>query len=179
MRIIFLWRYLSVADGHIHQFVAGDDSGLAGLSRVLNLEGNDHETIHLLIFLLMQFLSRPDQAFPSDEKSTAKTQAIVLRHLYLLLGYSQQENTFYFPPQKLRLVFIVVQRVNIYARVCNTGYILHFFFNTAWAMRCNYLFVNLDLHNVLKEQLNWSLQFMVGFGINRNTIRLYWSVNWH
>lgn len=93
------------SDGHIHQLVAGDDSGLAGLTRVLNLEGNDHETIHLLIFLLMQFLSRPDQAFRSDEKSVAsRTQYIVLRHLFLLLGYSQQENTFYFPPHRLRLV---------------------------------------------------------------------------
>ncbi|KAK6636691.1 hypothetical protein RUM43_010353, partial [Polyplax serrata] len=88
--------------GHIHQLVAGDDSGMAGLTRVLNLEGNDHETIHLLIFLLMQFMSRSEQAYPSEERSTAKVQGIVLRHLFLLLGYSQQENTFYFPPHRLR-----------------------------------------------------------------------------
>jgi hypothetical protein len=42
------------------------------------------------------------QAYPSDEKSMAKTQTIVLRHLYLLLGYNQNERGFYVPPQRLR-----------------------------------------------------------------------------
>lgn len=94
--------FVGITDGHIHSLVAGDDTGLAGLSRVLNLEGSDHETTHLLIFLLMQFLSRSDQAFPVEEKSASRIQAIVLRHLYLMLGYSQQENSFYYPPQRLR-----------------------------------------------------------------------------
>lgn len=42
------------------------------------------------------------QAYPSDEKSMAKTQTIVLRHLYLLLGYNQNERGFHVPPQQLR-----------------------------------------------------------------------------
>ena len=105
-----------MTDGHIHQLVAGDDSGLAGLTRVLNLEGNDHETIHLLIFLLMQFMSRSEQAFPMEERSTAKTQGIVLRHLFLLLGYSQQENTFYFPPHRLRYNFFFLLSGSEYQR---------------------------------------------------------------
>lgn len=42
------------------------------------------------------------QAYLSDEKSMAKTQTIVLRHLYLLLGYNQNERGFYSPPQRLR-----------------------------------------------------------------------------
>ncbi|XP_068085270.1 protein unc-79 homolog [Anabrus simplex] len=91
----------SLPDGHIHSL--NDDSNLDGfLHRVIDLEEADHETMHLLVFLLMQFLSRSDQAYPSDEKAMAKTQSIVLRHLYLLLGYNQSERGFHVPPQRLR-----------------------------------------------------------------------------
>lgn len=49
-------------DGHIHSIGgAGDDFNLSGcLYRVIDLEEADKETIHLLIFLLMQFMSRAD-----------------------------------------------------------------------------------------------------------------------
>ncbi|KAF6204812.1 hypothetical protein GE061_018974 [Apolygus lucorum] len=90
-------------DGHIHAINPGDDNNLAGLlHRVIELEEADKETMHLLIFLFLQFLSRPEQAYPSDEKVLAKTQSIVLRHLYLLLGYNQNERGFHIPPSKLR-----------------------------------------------------------------------------
>jgi hypothetical protein len=53
------------ADGHIHSLNAGstsDDGNLVGfLHRVIDLEEADRETMHLLVFLLMQFLSRSDQ----------------------------------------------------------------------------------------------------------------------
>uniref|UniRef100_A0A1B6C403 Protein unc-79 homolog n=1 Tax=Clastoptera arizonana TaxID=38151 RepID=A0A1B6C403_9HEMI len=58
--------------------------------------------MHLLIFLFMQFLSRSEQAYPSDEKLLAKTQSIVLHHLYLLLGYNQNARGFYLPPNQVR-----------------------------------------------------------------------------
>lgn len=58
--------------------------------------------MHLLVFLLMQFLSRSDQAYPAEEKGVSKTQGIVLRHLYLLLGYSQNDRGLYLAPQRLR-----------------------------------------------------------------------------
>ena len=52
-------------DGHIHLLNAGsanDDGNLVGfLHRVIDLEEADRETMHLLVFLLMQFLSRSDQ----------------------------------------------------------------------------------------------------------------------
>ncbi|XP_049954031.1 protein unc-79 homolog [Schistocerca serialis cubense] len=93
-----------MADGHIHSLGGTDDGNFLGfLNRVINLEESDHETMHLLIFLMMQFLSRADQAYPSDEKIVAKTQNIVLRHLYLLLGYNQNEKVFHIPPQRLRM----------------------------------------------------------------------------
>lgn len=72
------------------------------LQRVIDLEEADKETMHLLIFLLMQFLSRSDQAYPTEEKHASKVQDIVLRHLYLLLGYSQNDKGLYLPPQRLR-----------------------------------------------------------------------------
>nr|CAD7255823.1 unnamed protein product [Timema shepardi] len=93
----------SMPDGHIHSLMAPDDSNVVGfLHRVIDLEEADRETMHLLVFLFMQFLSRSDQAFPSDEKVLAKSQGIVLHHLYLLLGYNQNERGFHVPPQKLR-----------------------------------------------------------------------------
>jgi hypothetical protein len=37
----------------------------------------------------------------------AKTQTIVLRHVYLLLGYNQNERGFYVPPYRLRYEHMV------------------------------------------------------------------------
>lgn len=82
--------------------VVDDQNLLSFLQRVIDLEEADKETMHLLIFLLMQFLSRADQAYPAEEKAMAKSQGIVLRHLYLLLGYSQNDRGLYLPPQRLR-----------------------------------------------------------------------------
>lgn len=97
-----------ILDGHIHSFGGpGDESNLSGcLHRIIDLEESDKETIHLLVFLLMQFLSRADQAFPSEEKSLSKTQNIVLRHLYLLLGFSQLDKTFHISASRLRYITI-------------------------------------------------------------------------
>ncbi|XP_058827136.1 protein unc-79 homolog isoform X1 [Topomyia yanbarensis] len=91
-------------DGHIHSIGGpGDDFNLSGcLYRIIDLEESDKETIHLLVFLLMQFMSRADLAYPTDEKPTVKQQTIVLRHLYLLLGYNQSEKIFHIPPTRLR-----------------------------------------------------------------------------
>ncbi|XP_055629586.1 protein unc-79 homolog isoform X2 [Toxorhynchites rutilus septentrionalis] len=91
-------------DGHIHSIGGqGDDLNMSGsLYRVIDLEEADKETIHLLVFLLMQFMSRADLAYPTDEKPTVKQQFIVLRHLYLLLGYNQTEKIFHIPPARLR-----------------------------------------------------------------------------
>lgn len=42
------------------------------------------------------------KAYPTDEKPLSRTQGIVLRHLYLLLGYNQTERTFHLSPHRLR-----------------------------------------------------------------------------
>ncbi|XP_055716676.1 protein unc-79 homolog isoform X6 [Phlebotomus papatasi] len=91
-------------DGHFHSFGgAGEDTLSSCLHRIIDLEEQDKETIHLLVFLLMQFMSRSDQAFPAEEnKPMAKAQSIVLRHLYLLLGFSQHEKNFQMSPGRLR-----------------------------------------------------------------------------
>lgn len=54
------------ADGHIHSMSAApmvaDETNLVGfMHRVVDLEESDRETMHLLVFLLTQFLSRSDQ----------------------------------------------------------------------------------------------------------------------
>lgn len=87
----------------MHSLNMVDDQNLLSFfQRVIDLEEADKETMHLLIFLLMQFFSRSDQAYPAEEKNTSKTQSIVLRHLYLLLGYSQNDKGLYLSPQRLR-----------------------------------------------------------------------------
>lgn len=91
------------SDGHVQSLNTVHDQNLLGvLQRVIDLEEMDRETMHLLVFLLMQFLSRSDQAFPSEDKNAIKTQGIVLKHLYLLLGYSQNDKLLFLPPQRLR-----------------------------------------------------------------------------
>jgi len=90
-------------DGHI---VGGgyDDVNFSGsLFRVIDLEeSTDKETIHLLIHLLMQFMSRPDLAFPTEEKPTCKLMQIVLKHVYLLMGFNQHERIFNFSASRIR-----------------------------------------------------------------------------
>ncbi|OTF77235.1 hypothetical protein BLA29_006772, partial [Euroglyphus maynei] len=62
----------------------------------------DQETLHLLVFLFMQFLSYPDPQHPIDDKSLNRSQIIVLRHLNTLLGYSMSENIFLLSAYDLR-----------------------------------------------------------------------------
>lgn len=94
---------LNSTDGHIHSLGGINDENLIGLlSRITELEESDRETIHLLVFLLMQFMSRTDQAFPSEEKPMNRTQNIVLKHLFLLLGHNQIDKTFHTSPEALR-----------------------------------------------------------------------------
>lgn len=110
-----------------------ETSALPGYThKIVDLEEADKETMHLLVFLLMQFLSRQDQvnklfsllifihstflhkkknivqAYPTDEKPLSKTQGIVLRHLYLLLGYNQTERIFHTSPQRLRYQILII-----------------------------------------------------------------------
>ncbi|KAI9580075.1 hypothetical protein GQX74_000863 [Glossina fuscipes] len=89
--------------GHIHSLGGLNDDNIMGLlSRITELEESDRETIHLLVFLLMQFMSRTDQAFPSEDKPISKTQSIVLKHLFLLLGHNQLDKTFHATAECLR-----------------------------------------------------------------------------
>lgn len=73
--------------------------------RTADLEDQEaDDSMHSLITLLMQFLSRPDHSHPSEEKAIQKNQQIVLRHLNILLGYSPAEKTFLILPNHLRLL---------------------------------------------------------------------------
>uniref|UniRef100_A0AAR5PWG4 Protein unc-79 homolog n=1 Tax=Dendroctonus ponderosae TaxID=77166 RepID=A0AAR5PWG4_DENPD len=99
----FLSSSNSIPDGHMHSLNVVDDQNLTTfLQRIIELEEADKETMHLLIFLLMQFLSRSDQAYPAEEKTLGRTQTIVLKHLWLLLGYTQTDRGIHLPPQNLR-----------------------------------------------------------------------------
>uniref|UniRef100_A0A8C6N5I9 Unc-79 homolog n=1 Tax=Mus spicilegus TaxID=10103 RepID=A0A8C6N5I9_MUSSI len=64
--------------------------------------GIDHQTVHQLITVLMKFMARDESSAESDI-SSAKAFNTVKRHLYVLLGYDQQEGCFMIAPQKMRL----------------------------------------------------------------------------
>ncbi|KAG8194067.1 hypothetical protein JTE90_003015 [Oedothorax gibbosus] len=89
---------------HLKDSMQEESHFLSVLHRAMDVEDHDKETLPLLVFLLMQFLSRPDPIHRSDDKIT-RSQHIVLRHLNILLGYShnnQGEARFLLLPHKVR-----------------------------------------------------------------------------
>ncbi|KAM4541653.1 protein unc-79 homolog isoform 3-T3 [Odontesthes bonariensis] len=63
--------------------------------------GIDHQTVHQLIMVLMKFMAK-DQSSAESDIGSAKAFNTVKRHLYVLLGYDQQEGCFMIAPQKMR-----------------------------------------------------------------------------
>ncbi|XP_054909265.1 protein unc-79 homolog isoform X4 [Poeciliopsis prolifica] len=63
--------------------------------------GIDHQTVHQLIMVLMKFMAK-DRSSADADISSAKAFNTVKRHLYVLLGYDQQEGCFMIAPQKMR-----------------------------------------------------------------------------
>ncbi|XP_031427437.1 protein unc-79 homolog isoform X4 [Clupea harengus] len=63
--------------------------------------GIDHQTVHHLIMVLMKFMTK-DKSSAEADISSAKAFNTVKRHLYVLLGYDQQEGCFMIAPQKMR-----------------------------------------------------------------------------
>lgn len=47
---------------------------------------------------------RSDQAHPIEDKAASKTQDLVLKHLFLLLGYNSAEKFFHMSPFTIRYV---------------------------------------------------------------------------
>ncbi|KAG9336570.1 hypothetical protein JZ751_002917 [Albula glossodonta] len=64
--------------------------------------GIDHQTVHHLIMVLMKFMAK-DQSSAETDIGSAKAFNTVKRHLYVLLGYDQQEGCFMIAPQKMRI----------------------------------------------------------------------------
>ncbi|XP_029982623.1 protein unc-79 homolog isoform X6 [Sphaeramia orbicularis] len=63
--------------------------------------GIDHQTVHQLIMVLMKFMAK-DQSSAEADIGSAKAFNTVKRHLYVLLGYDQQEGCFMIAPPKMR-----------------------------------------------------------------------------
>jgi len=50
---------MSFTDGKIHSLTSGEDEHLIGIfHKIIEAEESEKETMHLLVFLFMQFLSR-------------------------------------------------------------------------------------------------------------------------
>ncbi|XP_050714372.1 protein unc-79 homolog isoform X4 [Eriocheir sinensis] len=81
----------------------GDEGSMVHqLQRAMDLEETDKDTLHLLVFLFMQFLSQPQHAGGIEDKSSLKVMTLVLRHLSVLMGFSPQERCFSVSPTRLR-----------------------------------------------------------------------------
>ncbi|XP_073465864.1 protein unc-79 homolog isoform X2 [Aquarana catesbeiana] len=64
--------------------------------------GIDHQTVHQLISVLMKFMAK-DKSSAEADIGSAKAFNTVKRHLYVLLGFDQQEGCFMIAPQKMRI----------------------------------------------------------------------------
>ncbi|CAM1320186.1 UNC79 (predicted) [Pycnogonum litorale] len=89
-------------EGHLKENKEDEMQFMFLIPKIMEMEDNDKDTMHLLTFLLMQFLASPEHAYPTDEKAIAKIQNIVLKHFAALLGYSTSERGFFIPPFRLR-----------------------------------------------------------------------------
>ena len=71
----------------------------------LDIEEEDKETLHLLVFLFMHFLSYPNQTEIPDNKSCVKYLAVqkCFHSLYSLIGYDEVQQRFTTMPHKIRL----------------------------------------------------------------------------
>ncbi|KAF2367443.1 hypothetical protein FHG87_001798 [Trinorchestia longiramus] len=82
---------------------AGSDTMIQRLQKAMELEETDRDTLHLLVFLFMQFLAQPQHAGGiEEEKGGVKSIDAVLRHVAGLMGYSTIESNFSVGPTKLR-----------------------------------------------------------------------------
>ncbi|VDP40337.1 unnamed protein product [Soboliphyme baturini] len=72
-------------------------------NKAIDVDNPQRETMALMMNLFMHFLGNPKVSLVNvDEKSAAKKQSLVLRHLNLLLGYNTPEKCFSVPPHRLR-----------------------------------------------------------------------------
>ncbi len=84
-------------------------------AKTLDMDEIDKETLHLLVFLFMQFLSTPDQAMlpppPADDSKHASkvlhASTRCFHSLYSLIGYNEAERRFQVMPHKLRYNFFL------------------------------------------------------------------------
>ena len=72
----------------------------------MHIEQTDKETVHLLVFLFMQFLASPQQAEAPENKDSAAYSGMKrsLHGLFSLLGYDEKEQRFTTMPHKIRLI---------------------------------------------------------------------------
>ena len=72
--------------------------------RSMELENIDKETIHLLVFLFMQFLSNPDQAVIPENKNSLEYISMqkCFQCLFSLIGFDDKELRFTTMPHKVR-----------------------------------------------------------------------------
>ena len=94
----------------------------SGEQHQLEFDQDAEDSMHSLITLLMQFLSRPDPSHPSEEKAIQKNQSIVLRHLKILLGYSPVEKSFLILPNHLRSLPVFSAFITAMPKVLDFNY---------------------------------------------------------
>ena len=88
---------------------SSEDEG--GVGAGLELPTSHQETLHLLVFLFMQFLSQPQQASMPENKAGPAHQAMQrsFSGLFSLLGYDEREQRFTTMPHRIRTTAQVQQ----------------------------------------------------------------------
>ncbi|CAI9733136.1 QUALITY PROTEIN: unc-79 homolog [Octopus vulgaris] len=95
-------NYVFAGGGNLREFTDEESNFTELLQKAMDLEGVDRDTIHQLVALLMKFMAKIEDEDIAGYCCPGKPQSIVLRHLNVLLGYNQTEQTFSVPPYKLR-----------------------------------------------------------------------------
>ncbi|XP_028968019.1 protein unc-79 homolog [Galendromus occidentalis] len=83
---------------------------------------NDQDTLHMLVFVFLEFLSRPDPSHPTEEKTMVRSHSIVLTHLNMLMGYGMQDRHFIINPNRLRVSAVFNAFLSQIARVLDLNH---------------------------------------------------------
>lgn len=76
----------------------------------------------MLVFVFLEFLSRPDPSHPTEEKTMVRLHSIVLTHLNMLMGYGMQDRHFIINPNRLRVSAVFNAFLSQIARVLDLNH---------------------------------------------------------
>jgi len=117
-------NYIFPVGGNLREFTDGESNFAALLQRAMDLDKADRHTLYHIVTLLMKFMINCRIDVLHDDLITSRVQNIVLRHVYVLLGYNQNEKAFNVPPYKLRCSVVFNAFISGMAKVLDHNFAL-------------------------------------------------------